>query len=182
MLAGLMYSGSLIIAMGMLVLSVISAGLCPGSVRDSEKDLRAHIASEQNPVKKAKYEMRLGRLKLDQAIDAYGQGEVEKGTKLLNAHVEQMRGAWQTLHDSSRNAARQPQGFKELDIALREDERRIEDLKRRISYFDRAPVAGAQKELEDIRRQVLRALFPGLQPSASMNVPGGLALTLWASG
>ena len=53
-----------------------------------------------------------------------------------------------------------PQGFKELDIELREDARLLEDLKRRISYFERDPLEKAEKEVEQVRAEVLQALFP----------------------
>jgi hypothetical protein len=138
----------------------------PASTRDSEEQLLARIQSERNPIRKAKDQIRLGRMKLDQAIVAYGQGNAESGERLLAAFLGQMNDAWQTLHNSGRNAARQPQGFKELDIALREDARLLEDLGRRVSYFERVPIVKVEKEVEEVRSEVLRALFPALQPSA----------------
>ena len=53
-----------------------------------------------------------------------------------------------------------PEGFKELDIELREDARLLDDLKRRVSYFDRDPIEKAEKEVEQVRAEVLQALFP----------------------
>ena len=43
---------------------------------------------------------------------------------------------------------------------MREDVRLLDDLKRRISYFDRAPIEQTGKELEQVRVEVLQALFP----------------------
>jgi hypothetical protein len=126
----------------------------------SEEELLARIQKERSPVRKAKLEIRLGRVKLHQAIAAYDQGSVERGAELLGAYVERMKSAWQTLHDSGRDAARQPQGFKELDIALREDSRLIEDLRHRLPYLDRGAVEKAAQEIEQVRAEVLRALFP----------------------
>ena len=151
----------LVIVPGALLGSVL-----PASTPDSEEQLLARIQSERNPVRKAKDQIQLGRLKLDQAIAAYGQGNSESGEQLLAAFLGQMNDAWQTLHNSGRNAARQPQGFKELDIALRQDARLLEDLERRVSYFDRVPIGKVEKEVEEVRSEVLRALFPALKSSA----------------
>src|SRR5438034_5050694 len=105
----------------------------PGSVplvarrQDSEEDLLARIQREQNPVKKAKYEVRLGRVKLTQAIAAYGAGDVDRCNGLVAAYLAQIKTAWTRLQSAGRNAVKKPEGFRELDIALREDARLIED-------------------------------------------------------
>src|SRR5438034_4260620 len=105
----------------------------PGSVplvagrQDSEEDLLARIQREQNPVKKAKYEIRLGRVKLTQAIAAYGAGDVDRCNGLVAAYLAQIKTAWTRLQSAGRNAVKKPEGFRELDIALREDARLIED-------------------------------------------------------
>jgi hypothetical protein len=54
-------------------------GAAPAPRRpDTEADLLARIEREQNPVKKAKLEIRLGRVKLLQAIEAFDGGNVEE--------------------------------------------------------------------------------------------------------
>jgi len=154
---------------------VILAGALPGSAaartRDTEEQLLAHLQSEHNPVRRAKYEIRLGRMKLEQSFGAYEQGNMERGGPLLDAYLERMKDAWQELHSSGRNAARQPQGFKELDIALREDTRLLEDLRHRIPFDDRGPVEKVAKEIEGIRSEVLRALFPAERSPATGGPP-----------
>jgi hypothetical protein len=138
-------------------------GLCaPG--RETEEQLLKRIQSEQNPVKKAKYEIRFANLKLEQVQDAYKQHDVQLGSKLLEAFVEHMQTSWKILQESGRQAAKQPQGFKELDISLRQDVRLLEDLRHRVAYFDRGPVDKAAQEMERIRSEVLRALFPPAKP------------------
>jgi hypothetical protein len=123
----------------------------------------ARIQRETNPVKKAKYQVRLGRMKLQQAIGAYDGSNIELGAQLLSAHVELMQEAWQTLRASGRNAARNSDGFKELEIALREEGRRLEDLKHRVSYFNRPPVEKAAKEIGQVHAEVIQVLFPAIQ-------------------
>ena len=45
----------------------------------TEQELLARIEKESNPVKKAKYQIQLGRLKLEAAIQAYGHDDIEHG-------------------------------------------------------------------------------------------------------
>lgn len=145
------------------------------------------IHNEQNPVKKAKLEIKFADLVLQQALDAYSKGDVESGAKLLGVCVEHMKASWKTLQDSGRNAAKQPQGFKELDISLREDFRLLEDLERRVTYFDRGPIEKTAQEIEGIRSEVLQALFPATKsrtigpPVAPMRLvsPRGISPEVW---
>ena len=135
----------------------------------TEQDLLARIQRESNPVKKAKYQIQLGRLKLDAAIQAYGHDDLEHGQPLLNAYLQQMQAAWDTLGKSGRQAIKKPQGFRELDIALREDGRLLNDLKHRTPYMDREPIEKVAAEIERLHEEVLQALFPPLKNQTSRN-------------
>jgi hypothetical protein len=165
------------------VVSVVLAGALVGSAsllaRDTEEELLARLKNEHNPIKKAKYDIRLGRIKLEQAIAAYDQGNLDVGVQLLDAYLQRIKDAWQALRGSGRNAARHPQGFKELDIALRGDIRLLEDLRHRVSFYDREPIKRVSDEIEGIRSEVLRALFPAERSSSTGNqsvLPSGLSL------
>jgi len=135
----------------------------PGQSK-TEARLLARIQEERNPVRKSKEETRLARIKLRQAIDAYEGGQIEQGAQLLSIYLDRIKDSWQTLRSSGRKAARDPRGFKELDIELREDVRLFEDLKRRVPYFYRDPIEKAEKEVEQARAEVLQALFPAARP------------------
>lgn len=173
---------SRLIAVALILLSLptaaVGGGLAPAPPRhpDNPADLEARIQRESNPVRKAKYQIRLSRVKLLQAIDAYDRGKLDEGRRLLSAFLEQIRQSWQTLEASGRGAVKQPQGFKELDIELREDARLLVDLAHRVSFVDRDPIEKARLEAEHIREEVLRALFPSERP-AEHRVKTGAGLT-----
>jgi hypothetical protein len=128
--------------------------------RDTEEQLQQRLQAEQNPVTKAKIEIKLARLKLKQAQDAYSQGHIEDGAKLVGVLVDEMEASWKLLVDSGRKASKHSEGFRELDIALRENMRALQDLGRTVSYFDRAPLTNAAQQLDQVRDEVLHALFP----------------------
>ena len=132
--------------------------------RDTEKQLEERIRTEHNPVKKAKDEIKLADLKLADAVGAYNSGDTQLGAKLVETFVEQMRSAWKTLQESGRKASKEPAGFKELDISLREDLRSLDDLGHKVSYFDRDPLLKAAQETDRLRSEVLQELFPANKP------------------
>jgi hypothetical protein len=148
-----------ILPLSLTFAGIVLAGL-PAMGYDTEQQLLARIQSEQNPVKKAKQEIKLASFKLSHVQDAYAQGKVEEGAKLLGTFVDAVKTSWKTLRDSGRTAAKQPQGFRELEISLREDLRALQDLARTVAYFDRAPLEHAVQELEHLHEEVIRALFP----------------------
>jgi len=127
---------------------------------EKEEHLLARVQNETDPVKKSKGQTRLARIKLDQAIQAYDHGKFELGAQLFSVYLGRIKDSWQTLKHSGRNAARSPQGFKELDIELREDVRLLDDLEHRTSFYDRGPLEQTGKEIEQLRAEVLQALFP----------------------
>lgn len=79
-----------------------------------------------------------------------------------------------------RQAWRQHQGFRELDIALREDGRLLEDLKHRIPYQDRPPVQEVAREVDELRDQVLKALFPLERPRKKSSAPAPHRLPMFS--
>jgi len=145
----------------------------PPSPRQSEAEARllARLQKARDPVKKSKVETRLARLKLRQAIEAYERGNIEQGAQLLSIYLGRIKDSWQALRSSGRNAARDPRGFKELDIELRQDARLLGDLQRRIPYFDRGPIEKAEKEVEQSRAEVMQALFPVARPQEAAKPP-----------
>ena len=151
-------NGRMLLTIGFLLLGLpVFLAVKP---TDTEEHLLARVQKETDPVKKSKGVTRLARIKLEQAIQAYGHGSIEQGAQLVTVYLGRIKDSWQILKSSGRNAARAPGGFKELDIELREDARLLDDLKRRVSYFERDPIEKAAKEVEQARAEVLQALFP----------------------
>lgn len=136
----------------------------PPPRQDNEQKLQARIERERNPVKKAKLKVRLGRVKLFQAIDAYDRGDRGQCQQLLGAYLEVMKSAWTDLQGSGRQAWRKPDGFKQLDIGLRENARFLQDLMHRVPFEERGPVEKVFQEAEKLRAAVLEALFPSERP------------------
>lgn len=129
--------------------------------KDRENDLLPRIQREHDLVKKTKYEIRLARLKLIQGAAACEKDDHDGCSKSLSAYLELMKSSWKDLQLSGRNAVKQPSGFKELDIALREDAYTLEDLKRRMPIEDTGGIDPVIQEVKRIHDEDFAALFPG---------------------
>jgi hypothetical protein len=152
------------------VLGILIAGWCAMGI-DTEEQLHQRVQSGQNPVKRAKSEIKLANLTLNHVHDAYSQGHTEEGAKLLGTFIGEMKTAWKVLQDSGRKASKQAEGFRELEISLRENVRTLQDLGRTVSYYDRAPLVDAAQELEQMRDEVIHALFPEGKPRIGKGSP-----------
>lgn len=135
--------------------------------QDNEAKLLARIEREKKPVNKAKLEVRLGRVHLDEAISAYEKQQIPQGKKLLASFLDDMDSAWNILGASGRNAAKKPQGFRELEMGLNEDARRLNDLRQQVFYLNRGPIEGTLSKVNALHAKVLLALFPGAAPPAT---------------
>lgn len=158
-----------------LVVLIVWGGTAPLHAfrEDTENDLLPRIQREHDPVKRAKFEIRLAHLKLLRGIEACEKDDDEECHKLLNAYLDLLKSSWKDLQASGRNAVKQPAGFKELDIALREDTRSLDDGKRKMPLEDRDPADAVIQQVEKLHEEVLGVLFPSgaARPTESKPVP-----------
>jgi len=156
-------------------LGLLAAGgtmVCLAAPRiDTEEDLLPRIQQEHNPVKKAKFEIRLARVKLSHASGACQKDDHESCTKLLDSYLEFVRSSWKDLQSAGQNAVKHPSGFRELDIALREDVRTLEDTKREMPFEDRGELDPVSAEVNKIHDEVFAALFPAGGPRPQNKAP-----------
>lgn len=143
----------------------------PNSRIDTEEDLFPRIQQEHNPVKKAKLEIRLARVKLLHASGACQKDDHESCTKLLDSYLELIRRSWKDLRSAGQNPVKHPSGFRELDIALREDNRTLDDTKREMPFEDRGALDPVSAEVNKIHDEVFASLFPTGGPRPQNKAP-----------
>ena len=152
--------------------------------KDQEKQLTAKIERENNPGKKARLQIRLARVKLLDAIQAYDANNFDEGWALLKEYREQINLSWKTLEGSERGVAKHIEAYKKLEINLRENARLIEDLRRRVPYPENESIETVVKENTRVHNQVMGVLFPAGSPPEKSKKPrrqGALAAGIsWA--
>jgi hypothetical protein len=133
----------------------------PGRKDDKEPKLIAKIEQETNPGKKARLQLRLAKLKLEEADQAYRSRNFEDGKALLKQYLDEVRNSWATLQGAGSAMRKHLGALKALEISLRENDRLLEDLRHRVPYPESDFVKEIEKESSEVHNQVLEAIFPG---------------------
>ena len=149
-----------------LVLLLIGAS-APVSPAASDEDRARKLQKEQqqlekesDPVDRAKIGIKISELLLDGVGESIKNESFTEMEHQLTLYAETIQSAHQSLIDSGRNAVKKPEGFRELEIALRKHSRKFEDLARMLNLQRRAPVEDTKDFARDIQEKLLKALFP----------------------
>jgi hypothetical protein len=121
---------------------------------------RGRLPDLKDVVDKAKSYITISEILLDFSAGAARDGDLDGMKLLLHEYVAAVRGAEETLMQSDRNPERSPAGFKDFEIALRGQVRRLQDLRSTLEFADREPVDSALASATEAREQVLQRLFP----------------------
>jgi hypothetical protein len=136
----------------------------PGRDKEKEGNLIARIEREQNPGKKARLQLRLAKLKLTEANEAYHARNFAEGKELLQQYLDHVRGSWATLGAADEGVRKHLRAFKDLEISLREDARFLEDMSHQVPYPESETVKEIAKESSAVHNRVLEAIFPAGVP------------------
>ena len=153
------------IAFSLLVLLLSGA---PGQAGRSSYDDRAkelqkerdRLDKEKDPVTRAKIEIRISDLLLENVADSVRDGKFSEMQEGLAAYTSAIEDAHETLVASGRNAQKNSGGFKELEIAIRKQVLKFDDYARMLTTDRREPIEQARKLVSGIRNKLLKALFP----------------------
>jgi hypothetical protein len=121
---------------------------------------RAKLQKVTDPVERAKIGVKISDILIEDVGDAVRKGNIADMQTQLAAYAETIENAHQELVDSGRNAAKKPSGFKELEIALRQQVRKLDELSRMLNLQSRVPVEKTKDLATGIRDKLLKALFP----------------------
>lgn len=132
----------------------------PRHNKDKEYKLTQKIEREKNPGKKARLQMRLARLKLNQANAAYNHRNFIEGKILIQEYLKEVKISWATLQNAHNAMRKHARAFMDLEISLREDDRLLRDMQRSIPYPESESIKQVAGESSVIHTQVLEALFP----------------------
>lgn len=83
---------------------------------------------------------------------AYNDGDADKGLALVNDAVADASRARDAAFKSHKL-------IKKLEMHVRKSARRLEEIRRSLAFEDRAPVAKAVGQMEDISRELLAKMF-----------------------
>ena len=142
-----------------MIAFLLVAAMAFGSQPDTPERLRARISTETNPVQKARLEIRLADLLLEQTRKQYTDGDDDKGLASLNDMMTNCESAYQQLFGTHRDPRSKPAGFKDTEIRMREFVRRLNDLRLTLASDERPPLDKAIERLRDMHDDLLSGIM-----------------------
>jgi len=134
--------------------------LAPGPAQTPLEKLQTKFERETNPVHKAKKLTELGRAEFDALREALNSGNVEGAAKLAERYRDQAAAAHSGLVAAGLDAGKHADGFKQLQVSLRENIFKLRDLTPTLPLDQRAPFLAVQHDLETLNQRLLDELFP----------------------
>ena len=134
-------------------LATLALLFCAGSAADG-------LAQSNDPVKKAKDVVRQGERQLEQVRREVREENFDAALRLLQEYRDAVKSAHVGLKASGKDAERKPNGFKNLQIHIRQNIPRLGQTILTLPVEQREPFEAIRKELDAIDRELIDALFP----------------------
>lgn len=94
----------------------------------------------------------LAREQVELASRYFDEGDVSRGHRAVEQAVEAAEKAGEAARESRRR-------MKQTEISIRQTARRLDDIRRTLAFEDRPAVGSAVESMEDVRTELLGAMF-----------------------
>lgn len=145
-------------ALLVLALGGFLSGSAPAQAPTSK--LQREYEQEHDPVRKAKLLAKLGSVEIERAAALLKDGDERQALSGLQYYRDQVRSTSDALTATGVDPGKRPAGFKELQIALREDIRRLDDLIFSLPVDDRGGFEEVRAGLAAAQSMLFGELFP----------------------
>ena len=136
----------------------------PEKIDKDLQKLEENFQKQKDPVHQAKALAKL----LPKEVEAAGlkmkAGQVDEGIEMLTHYRDETKNVYQALVATDRNPVKKPDGFMQLQIALRESVRRLRSVLYIVPYERRQRVEAVRADMEQLNAQLLQQLFPPPRP------------------
>ncbi len=113
-----------------------------------------------NPVDRAKAVGKLGHEEYTAARQAIDAGKTDEALQFLTQYNTQATDAHNGLLKTGVDAEKHSNGFRQLQISVRERERELKELINRVGFEQRPPFETLQKDLDTLNQKLILELFP----------------------
>ena len=152
---------------GLLIANICAAALLLGAPAQSSKTLRNLAKAEEkydkadSPVDRAKAVKKLGDEEYKAAREALKEGNQKAALQYLQDYNQQASRAHEELEKMGVDPEKHSNGFRQLQISVRERARELKDLMGRVAYDQRKPFEDLEKGLDELSQKLILELFPG---------------------
>lgn len=117
------------------------------------------LKQETSPVSKTKALIKMSEIGLKEAARQVRAGNLEEADRLLIRYTADVHQAQEILKNSARNAQKNPSGFRELELSLRQQLRKLKDLKDSYPYDQQKDLEKALETAKVAQQEMLLAIF-----------------------
>lgn len=117
---------------------------------------------ETNPVKRAKEVVNLGRAEYLAARQCINAGKTSAALEFFKEYNEQAISAHDALDIAGINAVKHSNGFRQLQISVRESAGQLRDITNHLPFEEQAPFQVLRKSLDALNQKLISELFATL--------------------
>ena len=137
--------------------SLASSAMQP---QNTTEGFRAKFTHESDPVHKAHILIQLGDAEFRDIQKDIGSDNAQGALAILQQYREEAQECQKGLEGTGRDPEKHPNGFKELQISLRESLRRLDYIIADLSGDDQKSFRDVRQDLEQMDLKLIHQLFP----------------------
>ncbi len=122
--------------------------------------LRERFTRESDGVRKAKALQPLGDSEFKDIDTSLAQDKIPEALEILKLYVGEAQSTAKALETKTPDPEKHPNGFKQLQISLRQALRRLDAVIVGLSADDRKPFVEIRGQLDEMDRHLIQQLFP----------------------
>lgn len=154
-------SATIVLGLALPIVAMpLQKALLSNRVQKELMDSKAHFNGENDPVGRAKALEKLGRAEIRAAREMADAGDFTAALQYLKDYSDQAHAGHDALVKTGVNAEKHSNGFKQLQISVRESVRSIREIANEVPYAQRQPFDDQQQDLEKLNQQLILELFP----------------------
>ena len=153
---------------GFFLLVLVAGSLL---AQDRTAQLRSRFEKETDPVHKARQVALLADSEFRDMHEKIDTGDLAGAAEIAARVRDEAQASKKLLDAKSRDAEAHPDGYKQLEISVRESMRRLDDIMVSLAKDEQAPLAEVRKDLDELDRQMIHQLFPKRPEAAPATTP-----------
>src|SRR5271154_3671620 len=123
-------------------------------------ELRSKFTNETDPVRKAKLLVPLSEAEFREILKDANSENFGGALAIFQQYRDEAQACQKALEGKEPDPEKHPNGFKQLQISLRQSLRRLSDIIVELPADDQKPFLDVRRDLEQMDRQLIHELFP----------------------
>jgi hypothetical protein len=123
-------------------------------------ELRSRFTNETDPIRKAKLLVPLGEAEFRDILKDADSEKFGEALAIFQQYRDEAQACQKALEGKEPDPEKHPNGFKQLQISLRQSLRRLSDIIVGLPADEQKPFQDVRRDLEQMDRQLIHELFP----------------------